>query len=375
MAPSHPRLLHGSTTIGGFRNILQFLWGRKGAVGTLAGRPPPAQEDADCYAFTSFIESAGQPLLDLSLYVSTENFAAVTRPLYSSLLPWPTQYIIPAKIRAAAKARSAHLGLSGLDIDSAANDDGRVLDSASAQIPASLLHRPRQTLTGLLAAPQHASQFQLQALTNAFFAPLDELLGDKRYLLGTSAASPLDCVAVAYLSLALYPKLPHAWLSASLISKFPRLHRYVDALRPQFFGGPVSVASMPPLTSIPSEMRPSAEEAKAAAAIAVLPWYEPPSSRVPPAISLLAASVLHSAPLRYLLPSQAASSKAISKTVSTNSSVPLTVALTVGASLSLLLSWTLLASHLPSRRPASNYSDLGETGRIFAALGKRSRAW
>ncbi|KZF24215.1 hypothetical protein L228DRAFT_281314 [Xylona heveae TC161] len=241
-----PVLKDGPTCISGFRNIIDYLRQCNGEW--YLDRKLDAQQKADCTAFTSFIESNGQPLVDLSLYVSTENYTGVTRSAYSSILPWPTQYITPPRRRAAAKARTAHLGLSSLDLDTAADETNNPSQASGTaagtpgqteqQIPTSLLRKPKETVTRLLRQPHYANRFRLDALTTAFFEPLQTLLGKKKFLLTNESEGPtsLDCVALAYLSLALYAELPHAWLADALRNKFGRLAAYTHNLRRLFFG-------------------------------------------------------------------------------------------------------------------------------------------
>lgn len=53
--------------------------------------------------FSSFFESRGQPLLDLSLYVSSENYTTCTRSAYANILSWPGSWVTPPELRAAVR--------------------------------------------------------------------------------------------------------------------------------------------------------------------------------------------------------------------------------------------------------------------------------
>ena len=198
-------------------------------------------------SFSSFVESHGQPLLDLSLYVSSENYNSVTRPAYSRILPWPKPWLVTPQRRTLAKARTAHLNLSSLDIDNASNEErnGIAVKPGSDLIPPSL-RSTRQTVTSLARQPQHASCFRLDALSEAFFEPLQHLLGQKRFLLSDENPSSLDCLAFAYLALALLPEVPQPWLAESLKAKYPDLCHYVRDLIQEFFGGPIKVEDVLP---------------------------------------------------------------------------------------------------------------------------------
>ena len=179
-----------------------------------------------------------QPLLDLSLYVSSENYTTTTRPAYSRFLQWPSPWLIPPKHRAAAKARTEYLGLSSLDVDNAHDTDKK--DSKAnpylEQIPQSL-RVTRQSVSSLVKQPYQASRFRLEALTDNAMGSLQELLGQKQYMLSEDRPSSLDCLAWAHLALALLPELPQPWLAESMRARYPSLCTYVNRLNRQVFNG------------------------------------------------------------------------------------------------------------------------------------------
>lgn len=199
-------------------------------------------------SFSSFLESDGQPLIDLSLYVSSENYHSATAPAYASLLQWPNQWIIPPQMRSLARKRTEHLGLSSLDLDvmeeeakqQRSRDDG----TAAGQIPVSLARPPRETVSGLLGKTSQQNRIRLDGMTGAFVAPLEELLGGKGHLLSDEIPSSLDCVALGYLSLALVPDLPYPWLSQAVRAHTPRLVSYVNRLWEKCFGSAVDVKTV-----------------------------------------------------------------------------------------------------------------------------------
>jgi sorting and assembly machinery component 37 len=211
--------------------------------------------------FSSLIDSQGQPLIDLSLYVSSLNYTSLTRSAYALILPWPNSWIYPPRIRAAAKERSNHLGLSSLDIDSV---DAPQPDSTTSQIPTHLLKKSKETVTSLLGQGQQHNQFRLESLTSAFFAPLQDLLAQKPFLLGTAQLSSLDCLAVGHLSLALFPEVPHPWLQTSLKDKFPFLASYTERISRACFGPPINALNYIP--TVPNDPRRKAFETDP------LPW-------------------------------------------------------------------------------------------------------
>ncbi|KAK1148968.1 hypothetical protein N8T08_007643 [Aspergillus melleus] len=232
-----PALKNGTTWVSKFRNIVDYLrqysngdWDLDGDLSGL--------EKADNIAFSSFVESRGQSLIDLSLYVTSQNYYSHTSPAYGSILQWPNQWILPPKLHAAAKTRTDHLGLSSLDLD--AIEEQRKRDHSAAvaagQIPPNFIQRPRDTVTGLLGKTAQQNQFKLEALTAEFFDALEEILGAKSYLLANEAATSLDCLALGYLSLALVPDLTHTWLRDAMVAKAPRLTAYTERLRRRCYG-------------------------------------------------------------------------------------------------------------------------------------------
>lgn len=231
-------------------------------------------------SFSSFVESHGQPLLDLSLFVSSRNYTTITRPLYSTMLPLPMPYIIPPALRSAAKSRTAHLGLSALDVDETEAAENKKDDQNP--IPPHL-RTPSKSLSSLLSTTPEANVLiRLDALASAFFEPLDSLRGKKRFFATTDSPSSLDCIAFAYLALALLPDLPSPWLSKNIRTKYPQLSASVHDLQRLFFAGVVT--SEDAYRSVVSESK------KRAVAQSQLPWKSPSH----PTISALAGTFVSS---------------------------------------------------------------------------------
>lgn len=190
--------------------------------------------------YSSFIEFHGQQLLDLSLYVSIDNYNSSTRPEYAKILQWPQQWFIPSQLRTAAKTRTEHLDIFSLDLDSIGKEPPRNRNFGQDLIPKSL-RSSRQTLSSLLQQTQQTSRFRLEALAEAVFNPLEQLLGKKRYMLSNKEPSNLDYLAFAYLALALIPVVPQPWLTETMRAKHPALCSYVENLMQEFFHGPTNV--------------------------------------------------------------------------------------------------------------------------------------
>jgi sorting and assembly machinery component 37 len=240
--------------------------------------------------FSSFIESHGQPLLDLSLYVSSSNYISVTRPTYNTILSPPLPYLIPPSLRSAAKLRTSHLGLDGLDIDTEPENS----DQPSI-IPQSL-RNPKQSVSALLqSSPETKARIRLDALAQNFFEPLQDLLGEKRYLVSGQQFSSLDCLALGYLSLMLIPELPQPWLSKTMRAKFPGLVAWTLELRPEIYGSPVSVEDA--FLSQPKHLPPNEETRQKGSKKRFLPWKVPDNRSVAGVGTVFVKTVADSIPV------------------------------------------------------------------------------
>ena len=173
---------------------------------------------------------------------------AATRPAYSSLLSWPDQWFLPAERRATARARIEHLDGSSLDTSDFDDlDDSKHRTSATDFMIPQSLRSSRQSLSDVVKQASLASRIRLDGIADAFLHPLEQLLGKKRYLLSEDSPSSLDCLAFAYLALALIPVLPEPWLATSM-SRYPTLCAYVHALNQRFWGGSIDINGAIPKT-------------------------------------------------------------------------------------------------------------------------------
>lgn len=279
-----PALRDGKTWTAGYSNIVSYL----DSSCDLAWHPDEylSQSDkADCTAYTSFIQSRGQPLLDLSLYVSTENYNTCTKPALASLLHWPDSWFVPHRLRDKAKKSSEHLGLNGLDVDSA--QDGKQEEGLAAQIPESL-RKPRQTVSALLGHDTRRSKFRLDAVTSDFFEPLEELLGEGPWLI-SDRPTRADCLAVGYLAL-MQGSADGAqpWLKDALSQKFSSLGKWAQTRTREWFGESVSVSSV-----LEGETKTH-----------VLPWQKPAPSSAEWIANALALNITGALPIltMYLTP-------------------------------------------------------------------------
>ncbi|KAJ5436083.1 Mitochondrial outer membrane transport complex Tom37/metaxin [Penicillium cf. griseofulvum] len=197
-----PALQNGSIWVSRFRNIVDYLRQYSEGAWHLDQDLDDVQK-ADSVAFSSFIESRGQSLIDLSLYVTSQNYYANTSPAYGSLLQWPNQWILPPKLHSAAKTRTEHLGLSSLDLQAMEDQRKREHSAAVAagQVPSTMIQPPRDTVSKLLGRTVQTNQFRLEALTADFFEPLEAMLARTKTCLlpadDKNNPSSLDCPLLA----------------------------------------------------------------------------------------------------------------------------------------------------------------------------------
>ncbi|KAF2202586.1 hypothetical protein GQ43DRAFT_448003 [Delitschia confertaspora ATCC 74209] len=255
-SPNHefPFLIDGDKRVAGFKNIVLYLRNHHSGAYDLDYNLT-YQQQMDKAAFVSFLQSTAGPLLDLYLFISAENYTATTMSAYTAILPWYTNYTIPPRRRETARTRTAHLGLSSLDVSTAIDsDDGiggaslnRDFEAAkkAAGLPSdSRSNKPKvlqlgrgKGLSGLLGSPVYAARFRLDALTNELMEPISDLLGKKDYLFEGDKPSSLDCLAFGYLALMFYPSVPQPWLKETIQARFPRITRYISRMREELLGG------------------------------------------------------------------------------------------------------------------------------------------
>lgn len=269
------------------------------------------------YSFITWLQSTAAPLLDLLLYVSAENYNTVTSAAYTAILPWYANYTVPPKRRDLARTRTAHLGLSGLDVDTTAEEayaPGRGTASSeyeaakrAAGIPAGdqskgLNMGHSKGLGGFFGGPMYAARFKLDALSSELLDPLHELLGKHDYIFRGKELSSLDCLAFGYLSLLYYPPVPQSWLKETIQTKYPSIARYIRNLRECLFPGEgVSAATVWSISTGGSKSKGDA----------LLPWQPNPKTipsrawagvremvgNVPGIASIIGPKVVHSLPL------------------------------------------------------------------------------
>ncbi|KAI9739665.1 MAG: hypothetical protein M1834_006383 [Cirrosporium novae-zelandiae] len=273
-----PLLIDGPNSIAGFTSIIRYL--SKTSQGTWdLDTHLPLLETADTTAFSTFITTNGSQLLDLSLHLTSDNYTNVTRPIYTNLFRFPASWTLIPHLHAAAKARTAHLGLSSLDLTSAEvpqtqsphqQRELQELPSSSLLGNNTLLANSKSKLSYLLAEHHHTARFRLDALVSDFLSPLQDLLSSpEQHFLLSSSSSPeqqptsLDCLAFGYLALAFYPTLPSPWLRRTIESKYPCIVAYIQRTRALF-----SPESMRPIEELPPRHEKKSQ----------IPWARPSSA-------------------------------------------------------------------------------------------------
>ncbi|KAL5349051.1 hypothetical protein ACLOAV_006477 [Pseudogymnoascus australis] len=216
-----PALKWGEVWVGGWGNAVDFVGKMGGEEWSLGGREEGGDGNGngrrkggrgDVIAFSNFIRSKGRALLDLSLFADRKNYDALTRPALASALPFPLSWLEPRRLREAALARTAHLGIK---LDGDDKDDGSTEGQVHGEdaIPASL--RKDNTNASASIAAEGAATIRLSALADEFLEPLAAMGGEGRWFVG-GRATEVDCLALGYLSVMLVDGLPRPWLSSKV---------------------------------------------------------------------------------------------------------------------------------------------------------------
>ncbi|KAL8708599.1 MAG: hypothetical protein Q9220_006535 [cf. Caloplaca sp. 1 TL-2023] len=386
-----PALRDDSIWVGGFQNIVAHLGDKSGGQWDL-DRACNSQGRADVaacvlylyspphrvlaiskvnrtFSYTSFLETRAQTLVDLSLYVSSENYHALTRPAYSRILQWPNTWLLPPRRRAAAKARTDYLSFSALDLDSSdVNEKSKKPQlAAGTEIPRVLQTTTRRTVTSLVKQPQHAARFRLETLADSCLEPLAQLLQGKYYLLSEDQMTSLDCLALGYLSLALVPEAPQSWLAQIMKSRYPRLCHYVEDLSRDCFGVNLQ-------TDRGKDDSPSSRTK--------LPWRTPSDNDSPQILTRIRSS-LENLPYIGSLYEPESLQQSTQKTHEELSRFPVvpTTFLAFATSLITLGGWVLFTGDVPSfpslarffagRQRRQRLNDMGEAGAMLGAINHR----
>ena len=216
----------------------------------------------------------------------------------------------------------------------------------------------------MMQEKQSSARFRLDALVDAAFKPLQQLLGKKKWMLSNERASSLDCLALGYLSLALIPEVPQSWLAEGLRGRYPEVCRYVENGVTEVFGGQVTVdtALLGP-TEEPSTMTYGKSES-------ALPWRAPVRNAGSAGASIL-NSTLDALPfykntlITTSSPKPPHSTDAPPHTLTSTLLPPLLVSAGAIAAIASYVFYSGLSTQEPERR---KLSDMGEAGAMFSGL-------
>ncbi|KAH8179225.1 outer mitochondrial membrane transport complex protein [Sarocladium implicatum] len=231
-----PALNHDGVWTSGYANIIRYL-NTNSLVQNLDNPilSSPAST-ADARAISAYLSAHASPLLDLSLYVSSANWVATTRPAYSTLLPFPLTWTVPTLIRAAALKRTEHMGLGELDADFDANGGSAL---GSEKLPETVRrHLPKvkgKKTVGEEMTPEEKAAIRLFALVDDCLSGLLKLMPggdspDSGFFEGLDVSS-LDCLAFGYLVLMREAPVPRTFLKDWLVQKTPKLSGFVDRMQ------------------------------------------------------------------------------------------------------------------------------------------------
>ncbi|KAI1492557.1 outer mitochondrial membrane transport complex protein-domain-containing protein [Biscogniauxia mediterranea] len=227
VSPNHvlPALLHKGTWISGYSNIVDYLTQH---VDHDTGDDLIPLQAADALAYASYLTTRGQGLLAVSLYASPSAWAEITRPAYSSLLPFPLTWTVPPALRSAAIEKAEQLGMGYLaaDVDTDASSSPGLAETTSTGFL-----RLRQRLgPAATMHPEQTAAIRFQQLAHDFYSTLDQFRGDKRFFLGNEGPpTPVDFLAYGYLSL-MRVETPHPILSTVLEKHFGRLSDFLGVM-------------------------------------------------------------------------------------------------------------------------------------------------
>ncbi|KAF9938537.1 metaxin 1 [Modicella reniformis] len=215
-----PMFHDGKNWIAGTNRIIAYLAKTvrlvplaKGLIGYNANEHLSPENLAKTTAYSSLIDENLTDAILFSWFADTDNFLDVTRKAYSNLFSFPSRYLLPLQMRKAAVQRVQKYG-------------GMVA-------------------SGALIAAEHTKIYDM---ARDCYRVLDRKLGRKDFFFGLKPTS-LDAKVFGYLALQLYPDIPNPRFQMILSSQFPRLVKYCNRCREEFF------ANLPDSTP-PSEPSP-----------------------------------------------------------------------------------------------------------------------
>ncbi|KAH6651201.1 outer mitochondrial membrane transport complex protein-domain-containing protein [Chaetomium tenue] len=192
---------------------------------------------ANATAYTAFLTLHASPLLSLTLYVSSANYATTTRPAYSAVLPLPLPWTEPPAVRAAHARRAAPLGLSALDTDAVrAREKGereRAVAEGWVTVPEGVGKGKvggggGGGGVGAALSPEQKMRIRLEGVAGEVL----DVLGEVEW--GGQEVG-VRCLAFGYLALMLVPEVPRPWLREVMEGRYPELCEFVRGFRGEVF--------------------------------------------------------------------------------------------------------------------------------------------
>lgn len=209
----------------------------------------------------------------------------------------------------------------------------------------------------MVNAKKRGTRFRCDALVEVACAPLQQLLGDKKYLLSDDSPSSLDCLALAYLALALKPDVPQKWLQEGISGRYPKLCTYVERGIQECFGGEVGVKD----ARLNETIDGSGEFQTR------LPWRAPSQRGLQAAGSTIAHSILSSIPsINSTIASVEKCEKAGSSEAAPNSLLLPSIA-AAGTAIAAAAGYFQYSS-MEAEPQKRRLEDMGEAGALFAGL-------
>ncbi|KAI7871819.1 hypothetical protein BDF14DRAFT_1759248 [Spinellus fusiger] len=207
-----PLLKDGAVWVAGVDRILKHLR-RKGldADASLSDK-----DRARSTAYSALCQDTLHDVMLFAWYTDTTNFIKCIRPAYASLLSFPTCYLAPLQLKKNAGARLAKYAVEIV------GDDVTLPENEAEE----------------MKELQRTGWHHMYRLARDTYAALESAL-EQDYFFGTPTT--LDCLVFGYLSLHLYPQLPHNRLSIILRVEFPQLARFCDRFKATHFHTPSTV--------------------------------------------------------------------------------------------------------------------------------------
>jgi hypothetical protein len=125
----------------------------------------------------------------------------------------------------------------------------------------------------MLKRPENAARFKLDSLCAAYLDPLDSLLSGKETIFDTAKPTSLDCLALGYVSLMVFPTLHQPWLSDTIKSRYSAVAQYARRHRLTLFGREVLPEAVLSINALaPSDRTHSSIRAARRTLSLDLPW-------------------------------------------------------------------------------------------------------